>query len=153
MTVEEDRRRLRRLSTLLDSQFRIPGTEIRFGLDPIIGLVPGLGDSAGIVASAVVIAQAVQLGARGATLARMILNVVLDGVVGTIPLVGTVFDVAYKANNRNLRLLERHVTDPGSTTEASRRALVLTAVAVSVVLLVAVALVAALIVALVGWLV
>ncbi|MDZ7674508.1 MAG: DUF4112 domain-containing protein [Acidimicrobiales bacterium] len=150
--IEDDRRRLRRLSTLLDSQFRIPGTQIRFGVDPIIGVIPGLGDSAGLVASGVVLAQAIQLGARGATLARMILNVVLDGVVGTVPLLGTVFDVVYKANNRNVALLERHVTDPAATASASGRALVLTAVVIIVILFVAVALVVAAIVALLSWL-
>lgn len=127
-----DERKLRRLSQLLDSQFRIPGTRVRFGVDALVGLVPGIGDTAGVVASSVVIAQAVGLGARGATLARMILNAVVDGVVGTVPVLGTVFDVLFKANNRNVALLERHVVDPDETTRASRRALVLTLVAVIV---------------------
>lgn len=149
--LERDRRKVRRLSTLLDSQFRVPGTGIRFGVDAILGLIPGVGDAVGIVASGAVIVQAVDLGARGATLARMLLNAVLDGVFGTVPVVGTVFDVAYKANDRNVRLLERHVTDADATSRASKRALVLTAAAVVTVLFVAAALVIGLVAALVTW--
>ncbi len=147
-----DERKLRRLSRLLDSQFRIPGTQIRFGVDALVGLVPGVGDTAGVVASSVVIAQAVGLGARGATLVRMVLNAVLDGVVGTVPVLGTVFDVAYKANNRNVALLERHVADPGATTQASRRALLLTVLAVVATVAVSVIAIVTLLVLLLRWL-
>lgn len=147
-----DERKLRRLSRLLDSQFRIPGTQIHFGVDALIGLVPGIGDTAGVVASSVVIAQAVGLGARGATLARMVLNAVLDGVVGTVPVLGTVFDVVFKANNRNVALLERHVADPGATTQASRRALLVTMVAVVATVAVSVIAILTLLVLVLRWL-
>lgn len=141
-------RRIARLSRFLDSQFRIPGTRIRFGIDAVLGVVPGVGDAAGMVASGAVVIQAVDLGARGATLARMVLNVALDAIVGTIPVLGTVFDVVFKANNRNVRLLERHVDDPTATSAASKRALIVTVIATLAVLLMLVVAVVALVVAL-----
>lgn len=149
---ERDERKLRRLGTLLDAQFRIPGTSVRFGVDAVVGLVPGIGDAAGLVASTAVIVQAVDLGARGFTLARMLTNAAVDGAVGTIPVLGTVFDVAFKANLRNVRLLERHVVDPEATSRASKRTLVAVAAAVVVVLFVVVAAVIAAVAALLTWL-
>lgn len=141
-------RRIARLSRLLDSQFRVPGTRVRFGVDAILGVLPGVGDAAGLVASGAVLVQAIDLGARGATLARMVLNVALDAIVGSIPVVGTVFDVVYKANNRNVRLLERHVDDPASTSESSERVLIGTVIATLALLIVVVGAVLALIVGL-----
>lgn len=145
----DHRRRIARLSRLLDSQFRIPGTSVRFGVDAILGLLPGIGDAAGLVASGAVLVQAIDLGARGATLARMVLNVALDAIVGTVPVLGTVFDVVYKANNRNVRLLERHVDDPSGTSRSSKRALIVTVLATLAVL----AVVVVTVIALVVWLV
>jgi hypothetical protein len=109
-----------RLARLLDSQFRLPGTRMRFGIEGILGLVPGVGDAAGLALSSMVIVQAVHLGARGATVARMVLNVAVDAVVGSIPLLGSVFDFAFKANNRNVALLQRHGLDPDRTRAESR---------------------------------
>lgn len=122
----------RRLARLLDSQFGIPGTKLRFGVDAIVGLVPGVGDAAGLALSSYVILQAVGLGARGATIARMVANVALDAVFGTVPVLGTVFDLWFKANNRNVALLERHGIDPEGTAQWSRRSLRGTIVAVVV---------------------
>ena len=139
--------RARSLARLLDTQFRIPGTDRRFGLDGLLGLVPGLGDAAGLVLSAVVIGQAVRLGARRGTVARMVLNVTTDALIGSIPLIGWIFDFAFKANVRNLDLLERHAVDPVGTDAHSRTVIRRTIVAV----LVAVAVVVVAIFALFGW--
>lgn len=147
-TTERDREQARQLARLLDTQFQVPGLGWRFGLDGILGLVPGIGDAAGLALSSVVLLQAVRLGARGATAARMVANVALDAVVGSIPVIGSIFDFAYKANTRNLRLLEEHVTDPLGTSERSRGALRRTIVGV----IVALVLVLALLFAFVAWL-
>lgn len=98
--------RLRRLADLLDARFRIPGLGIRVGLDSIIGLVPGIGDLAPAAVSAWIIAEARKLGVSRTTQTRMIANVAADVLLGTIPLLGDLFDVAWKANLRNLRLIE-----------------------------------------------
>ena len=139
--------RTRQLARLLDSRFRIPGTQVRFGVDSVIGLVPGVGDAAGLALSSYVILQAVGLGARGATVARMVANVAIDAVFGSVPLLGSLFDLWFKANDRNVALLTRHGTDPAGTADWSRRSLRRTVVAVVAgTLLLVVALLA-----LVGW--
>lgn len=117
-----EHQQVRDLARLLDSQFRVPGTNRTFGLDAVVGLIPGVGDAAGLAMSASVIVRAVALGARGATVVRMVLNAAIDGVVGTVPVIGTVFDFVFKANTRNVALLERHVVDPAGTRTASRKA-------------------------------
>ena len=103
--VAQDLRRLDRLAQLLDSRFRIPGTGIRFGLDGIIGLVPGLGDLATLAPSAYLLVQANRLGASKATMLRMASNTGIDFAIGAVPLLGDIFDVGFKANNRNVALL------------------------------------------------
>lgn len=110
---------VRRLASLLDSQFRIPGTQLRFGLDALIGLIPGIGDVAGLVLSTGLVVQAVRLGARGATVVRMVLYVVLDATIGAIPVLGSVFDFFFKANIRAVNLLADHAEDPERTREES----------------------------------
>jgi hypothetical protein len=97
------------LTRLLDDRFRIPGTSIRFGLDGLIGLVPGLGDAATTTVSLYLVYRAHALGAPKAVLARMMVNILADTAVGAIPLLGDIFDVAFKANRRNLDLLRRHL--------------------------------------------
>ena len=104
--------RVGRVSTVLDSAVTIPRTNVRVGLDPILGLVPGVGDVVPTAASAYVVAEAAALGVSQATLARMCLNLLVDAVVGSIPVVGDVFDVAWRANDRNVRLLEARLADP-----------------------------------------
>lgn len=96
------------LSNWMDSRFRIPGTNIRFGLDALIGLIPGVGDISTFAISGGLIMIMAQNGASGFVVARMALNVLIDAVMGMIPLLGDVFDVAFKANDHNLRLLEEH---------------------------------------------
>ena len=112
--------RLRTLSRLLDNQFRIPGTNFRFGLDAIVGLVPGLGDVAGAVASSAIVFEAARLGAPKTVLARMMVNVGIEMLIGAIPAVGDLFDVVFKANIRNMRLAEGHVSTPDVTHRSSR---------------------------------
>jgi Domain of unknown function (DUF4112) len=102
-------KRLREYSRLLDSAIAIPGTGYRFGLDPIIGLVPGGGDTVGLVLSAYILYEAAQLGAAKGTLGQMAFNILLETVAGSVPVLGDIFDVTWKANVRNVRLLEDHL--------------------------------------------
>lgn len=97
------------LAALLDSRWRIPGTSIRFGLDALVGLVPVLGDAATGIVSAYIVLRARSCGAGKVMVARMLGNVLLDTVVGSVPILGSIFDVYFKANNRNIRLLRRHL--------------------------------------------
>jgi hypothetical protein len=99
---------LRRWARVFDSAFRIPGTEITFGIDPILGLIPGLGDVASPVLSLLFIWHGLRLGVPKVVLARMVLNALVDAAVGVIPVVGDLFDFGWKANAWNLALLERH---------------------------------------------
>ena len=99
--------RLDGLATLLDTAFFIPGTNIRFGIDAMIGLVPGIGDVITTAMSLYIVHEARQLGAPRHLIARMLANVALDGVVGAVPLVGDAFDVMFRANVRNVKLLRR----------------------------------------------
>ncbi len=143
--IRADEAQTERLARLLDSQFRVPGTRMRFGVDGVLGLVPGVGDAAGLALSSMVIVQAVRLGARGSTVVRMVLNVALDTVVGAIPLLGSVFDFAFKANNRNIALLQRHELDPYATEAESRAAVRRTLIGVAVALVVTLVLMVALV--------
>jgi hypothetical protein len=119
---------LRRLGYLLDNSIPIPGTRYRIGLEAIIGLVPGLGDLVGGGFSAWIILQAARLGAPPSVLARMGWNLLVDIAVGAIPLLGDLFDAGYKANMRNLALLEGHVQGPAASRRASRRFIAVLAV-------------------------
>jgi hypothetical protein len=101
-------RQLDSLAKLMDSQFRIPGTDIRFGLDAVIGFVPGAGDMTTFAISGYMLWIMAQNGASGFVLARMILNVVIDTAIGSIPLVGDLFDIGFKSNTRNMRLMHEH---------------------------------------------
>jgi hypothetical protein len=132
-TTDMQRRRVHRAAHLLDTRFRIPGTRVTFGLDPILGLVPGGGDIVGLMAGATVVVQAVRLGARGWTLALMLWHLTVDALVGSIPVLGTIFDVTYKANQRNVQLLERHADDPPQTRSESRRAVLRALLAIAAV--------------------
>jgi len=100
---------LERLSRLLDSQWRIPGTGLTFGLDGVAGLVPGIGDAATGAISAWIVYTAWRLGATRGIMGRMVANVAIDTAVGAIPLAGSLFDFFFKANNRNMALLRRHL--------------------------------------------
>ncbi|HVC90429.1 MAG TPA: DUF4112 domain-containing protein [Acidobacteriaceae bacterium] len=100
------------LAHVLDDWLRIPGTSIRFGLDAIIGLVPGIGDVLGGLASCILLVAAWLRGVPYITLVRMSANVGIEVLIGSIPLLGDAFDVAWKANRRNYKLLTRHVAEP-----------------------------------------
>lgn len=104
---------LDRLAQFLDNAFRIPGTRFRMGLDGLIGLIPGIGDIAGAALSGYLIWQAARLGVPATTLLRMFGNTAVETVVGTIPVVGDIFDIGWKANLRNLTLVRNHVPDSG----------------------------------------
>lgn len=108
-TEEARLRHLRSLGDLLDSRWRIPGTRIRIGLDGIASLIPGVGDTLTGVVAAYIVWQAARFGVPRSLLLRMVGNVGLDWAVGSIPVLGTIFDIGFKANRRNLRLLEHHL--------------------------------------------
>jgi len=96
------------IAWLMDSRFKIPGTRFRFGLDPLIGLIPGLGDFTGFLISGYMMLICARNGASGFVLARMTFNIFIDALIGAIPLIGDLFDFAYKANDRNLKLMQQH---------------------------------------------
>jgi hypothetical protein len=133
--------RARTLARLLDSAVKVPGTGIRFGADALLGLVPGLGDVAGAAMAGYLVILAQRLGAPRAVVLRMLANVAVDTVGGTVPLLGDLFDVAYKSNTRNLALLERAIERPADATRTSR--FVVVATLLGLVLLTAGALVVA----------
>ena len=107
------------LSHLLDRAFRVPGTQWRFGLDALIGLIPGLGDIVGSMVGAYTLWIARKLGAPAAVQARMVLNLAVDGIVGLVPLLGDVFDFAFKAHTRNQLLLAQWLKTPHETRRSS----------------------------------
>jgi hypothetical protein len=108
-TTRRDIDDLIQLARLLDNAFVIPGIKVRFGLDSILGLVPGAGDAIGALLSLYIMGRAKQLGAPDKLIARMGVNVAIDTVLGAVPLFGDLFDVAYKANVKNVRLLLDHL--------------------------------------------
>lgn len=109
-----------RLATLLDARFRIPGLGVRIGYDSLIGLVPGVGDTLAALPALYIIYRAHRLGASTPTLLRMAANTGVDVLLGTVPVVGDLFDIGFKSNRRNVDLLRRHLmrtpasaADPG----------------------------------------
>jgi hypothetical protein len=125
---------LRSLSWLLDDSIQIPGTNYRIGIDPLLGLIPGIGDFVGSALSGYIIISAAAMGASSATLARMLVNVLIEGVVGCIPLLGDIFDAGWKANLRNIDLLDREIAT-GKPLKSSK--LVVAGVAILAICLVA----------------
>ena len=124
-TQAADLSRLDTLATLLDNRFRVPGTEIRFGLDGLIGLVPYLGDIAGFAVSGVLFSVMLKRGASPLVLLRMMGNFTVDAVVGTIPVLGDLFDFGFKANRRNVDLLKKYYTDDTPKPDVGRSVLFL----------------------------
>lgn len=102
-------RRVNRMGRLLDEAIRVPGTNVKIGLDPILGIVPGVGDGVATLFSLYIVLEAVRAGVSRSMLLRMLANIGVDAVVGSIPVVGPVFDAFWKANKWNARLLESHV--------------------------------------------
>src|SRR5919112_6767794 len=112
--------RARTLARLLDSAAKVPGTRIRFGADAVLGLIPGLGDVGGAALAGYLVILAQRLGVPRAVVLRMLANVAVDTLGGTVPLIGDLFDVAFKSNLRNVALLERALERPAATTRTSR---------------------------------
>jgi hypothetical protein len=101
--------KIEQLTTFLDEAIRIPGTNFRVGWDAVIGLIPGIGDAVSAALAAHIVHEASKLGVSKWTLARMIANVGIDAVVGLVPVVGDLFDMGFKANRRNVRLLRKRL--------------------------------------------
>ena len=101
--------RLRSLSYLLDSSFRLPVLGTRIGLDPIVGLIPGFGDALMLLPAGYIVFEAYRLGVPRRTVLRMALNIGVETLFGAVPILGDIFDATFKANLRNLILLERHL--------------------------------------------
>lgn len=104
--------RVERVSRVMDDAFRVPGTRFRIGLDPILGIVPGAGDSIASLISMYIVFEAVLAGVSSSTLLRMLFYLAVDTLVGSIPLVGTIFDAFWKANRWNARLLAEELNSP-----------------------------------------
>ncbi|MEM9992489.1 MAG: DUF4112 domain-containing protein [Bacteroidota bacterium] len=96
------------VSELLDSRFRVPGTSITFGVDFLIGLIPGVGDITGYILSSALVVAMAKKGVSSGVLLKMLGNVILDAVIGAIPIVGDLFDLTYKANRRNFNMLKKY---------------------------------------------
>jgi hypothetical protein len=111
--IEASVARIEAISRLMDDMFEIPGTNVRVGLDAIIGLVPIVGDLFSQVISSYIIWEARQLGVSRFTMARMISNTAIDTVVGLVPFAGDAFDVAFRANRKNVALLKAHLQKHG----------------------------------------
>jgi hypothetical protein len=126
--------RLHRIAWLLDDLVRVPGTSRRFGLDPVLGLLPGGGDIAGSALSAYIVIAAARQGAPSSVIVRMGWNIVIDTLLGAVPLLGDLFDASWKANRRNVALLESYMEQPGLARRSSRLVLagVLVAIAATV---------------------
>lgn len=109
--------RLSRLARLLDEAVRIPGTQVRVGLDALIGIIPGAGDALSAAVSAYLIGQAARIGVPPLLIARMVGNLAVDLLVGAVPVAGDLFDIGFRANRRNVELLRRHLARRGVGTK------------------------------------
>jgi hypothetical protein len=106
------------MARLFDAQFRVPGTQIRFGIDPLIGLIPGIGDLASPVLTLGILWHAAKLRVPKVVLMRMVINALIDAFAGAVPVVGDLFDFGWKATEWNMALLERHAMPGRSATSA-----------------------------------
>jgi len=115
---EEKRRRqgleplFKWLALIMDEFIRVPGTKFKFGLDPLIGLVPGIGDTGSALVSAFALVQAARLGVPKILLARMSLNILINEIVGIVPVIGDAFSFWFKSNARNYQIIKEHIADP-----------------------------------------
>ena len=132
--------RYRRLANLFDQAFRIPGTRWRFGLDALLGLIPGGGDLVAAAFAVYGIALARRMGAPAGVQVRMLGNVALDALGGAIPVVGDLFDIAFKAHVRNGALLERWLERPEKVQRASRISVVVSLVGAALAIVLSAAL-------------
>ncbi len=143
-------KKLERLAWLLDSSIRVPGTRWRIGLDGLVGLIPGVGDLLAGAASSYILLQAVRLGVPWAVSLRMALNILLESLVGVIPVFGDLFDFAFKANQRNVQLMLDYFEQPVPTKRRSTTVLVITVLAIVAMLVLIVWLLIALLAALIA---
>lgn len=132
--------RVRLLTRLLDNAIPIPGTDYRIGLDPLLGLLPASGDTIGAILSAYIVLEAARFGLPRETLTRMVLNFLLDSVLGSLPFLGDIFDATWKSNSRNLALLEAHVNSPQPSRRADRWFIVLLVIVLAAIVIGATAL-------------
>ena len=107
------------LALVMDEFFRVPGTKFKFGLDPLLGLLPGLGDTGSALVSAFALIRAARLGVPKVLLARMSLNILINEVVGIVPVVGDAFSFWFKSNARNYQIVKNHVAAPGGLSRRS----------------------------------
>ena len=130
------RTRVGRIAKLLDGLVTIPGTRIRIGLDAVLGLIPGLGDIAGLLLGSSILLESVRVGAPRGLIARMLGNLVVDTVGGSVPVVGDIFDVAFRSHARNARLLLDHLdAQAGATAPKRHGKLMLAGVVLALLLL------------------
>ena len=129
-------RRIRALAQFLDNAIQIPGTRWRFGFDAIVGLIPVVGDLIGGLLSGYIILEAARAEVSTITLARMLANVGIDTLVGAVPAIGDLFDAAWKANIKNVELLERHIAVTASPAHEARGVIGATGLAVIVLVLI-----------------
>jgi hypothetical protein len=130
---------VRRLARVLDAAVRIPGTNFRVGLDALIGLVPGVGDAVGAALSGWIVLAAARMGLPKSVIARMLVNLGIDTVVGAVPILGDLFDMAFRANTRNVALIESALSEPVATRKRSRAIVAGIVVALLVLLALAIA--------------
>jgi hypothetical protein len=112
--------RLRRLSHLLDNAIPIPGTAYRIGIDPILGLIPGGGDTVAGALGAYIVFEAARMGLPRSVIWQMVGNIIVDSLVGVIPMLGDLFDVGWKANVKNIELLEKHLLTLGDRSNSDK---------------------------------
>ncbi len=117
---DKTRRRLERLAWYLDDSIPIPGLNARIGIDPLLGLLPGFGDTIGALLSSYILAVAGRLGVPKTVLLKMAFNIAVEAVFGALPVLGDVFDMAWKANQRNVQLLDNYLDQPHKTVVANR---------------------------------
>jgi hypothetical protein len=115
--------KLRKLSNLWDQAFGIPGTQWRMGLESLIGLLPIGGDWIGLLMSSYILFHAVKFNLPRSVMVRMVLNVLIDAIVGAVPILGDLFDTTWKANTKNVNLLEAHLKSPQTSHKADKLAL------------------------------
>lgn len=128
-------KRLRNLSNLLDNAIPIPGTDYRVGIDPVLGLIPGGGDTIAAFLSAYIVIEAARLGLPRESLIRMVFNLIVDTVLGSLPFLGDIFDATWKANAKNLALIESHLASPQPSKKVDRVFLVFLIIALMLIVM------------------
>lgn len=113
---EAAERRIGRITHALDELVSVPGTPVKVGLDPVVGLIPVVGDAVAAFAGLWVIGEAVRFGIPRIVLGRMVVNLLIDLAIGAVPLLGDIFDVVFRSNSRNLALFRHHALDPDAST-------------------------------------